>query len=139
MSTTHGSPPTRRTRVPEGLTMASRRATGAAVSAYSRTVPTITRKATGKIFSAPLSPRSTRLAENADAVAAATMPRGAVHPMKARSPWTRPECAVAAKETKGRTTRTRIAIRARAGRRTGTREDGVTVVEMETNSKPMIN
>jgi hypothetical protein len=43
----------------------------------------------GRIFCAPLMPLATRPAANVEAVAAATIPRGAIQPMNARSPFPR--------------------------------------------------
>ncbi len=64
-----------------GRVTPARRATGTAVRPYKATVATITRNVTGRIFDAPPMCRATSWAENVDAVAAATMPRGAIHPV----------------------------------------------------------
>ncbi|GAA3116646.1 hypothetical protein GCM10020254_74310 [Streptomyces goshikiensis] len=45
------------------------------------TVATITMKVAGRIFCAPATPAWTRETEKVEAVAAATMPRGAIQPM----------------------------------------------------------
>ena len=60
------------------------------------TVTTITRKVTGKILDAPPIPLATRPTPNVEAVAAATIPRGAIQPMNARSPFARSLLSVAA-------------------------------------------
>ena len=49
------------------------------------TVPTITRNVAGRSLSAPPRLSATSGAANVDAVDAATMPRGSIHPMKMRS------------------------------------------------------
>ena len=49
----------------------------------------MTRKVTGRILAAPPTWLATSVAANVEAVAAATMPRGAIQPMNARSPLVR--------------------------------------------------
>ncbi len=63
---------------------------------------TITRNVTGKIFDAPPTCCAASWAENVDAVAAATMPRGAIHPVNSRSPVVRSVRKVARNATSGR-------------------------------------
>jgi hypothetical protein len=46
---------------------------------------TVTTKVTGRILDAPPIPRLTSPAENVDALAAATILRGAIHPVNQRS------------------------------------------------------
>lgn len=90
-------------------------ATGTAVRLYSVTVSTITRNVTGRIFCAPPTCWADRAGANVDAVAAAMIPRGAIHPTKPRSPEFRSVRSVAAQATSGRATRTRTATRPTVG------------------------
>lgn len=62
---------------------------------------TITANVAGRIFGAPPMPLAARPAPNVEAVAAATMPRGAIHPMKARSFLARSVLSVDAKAVRG--------------------------------------
>ena len=82
-------PPTRSGRVRAGRPTRNSRAMGAAVRPYRVTVATITTKVAGRILDAPPIPLATRPAVNVEAVAAATIPRGAIQPMNARSPFLR--------------------------------------------------
>ncbi|MGO9502609.1 MAG: hypothetical protein ACLPUO_13775 [Streptosporangiaceae bacterium] len=54
----------------------------------------------GRISAAPPTPLATRPAENVVAVAAATIPRGAIQPTNARSPFCRSVLIVAANATR---------------------------------------
>src|SRR6266542_1225934 len=86
---------------------------------------------------APPIPRAIRVLENAEAVAAATMPRGAIHPMKARSPFDRLLRSVDTHATRGLVTSTSTATSPRVGSSTLLTELGVTLAEMEMKSTPM--
>ncbi len=82
---------------------------------------------------------ATSPAENVDAVAAATMPRGSIHPVNRRSPVVMSVRAVASQATSGRVTRIRTAASASVGRIRWRSDAGVTVAEIETKSTPMIS
>src|SRR5215831_5985197 len=99
----------------------------------------MTRNATGKILAAPPTWAATSLVPKVEAVAAATMPRGAIQPMNARSPRLSSVLMVATKATSGRVTTTSTATRARVGSTICFSDSGVTVAEMATNSTPMIS
>ena len=122
-----------------GRPTCSRRATGAAVRPYRVTVTTITRKVTGRILDAPPIPLATRPAPNVEAVAAATIPRGAIQPMNARSPFVRSLLSVAAKDATGRATMTRTATRTSVGSIRCRSDWGVTVAEIEMNNTPIMS
>src|SRR5690606_28696691 len=77
--------------------------------------------------------------EKVDAVAAATIPRGAIHPMNARSRPVRSLRAVDSQATAGRTASTSTATSPMAGRIRPRSDWGVTVAEIEMNSSPMIS
>ena len=94
---------------------------------------------TGRIFDAPPMCWATSVAEKVEAVAAATMPRGAIQPVNARSPAVMSVRSVARKATSGLVISTRIAISASVGRIRCRSEAGVTVAEMEMNSTPIIS
>ena len=76
---------------------------------------------------------------NVEAVAAATIPRGAIQPMNARSPFPRSVRSVDANAASGRATRTSTATRPSVGSSRCLSDCGVTVAEMETNKTPMIS
>ena len=122
-----------------GRVTRSRRAAGIAVRPYKVTVATITTNVTGRILAAPPMPLATRPAANVDAVAAATMPRGAIQPMNARSPFPRSVPIVAANAAIGLAARTRTATKASVGSSRCRSECGVTVAEMEMNRMPIIS
>ena len=124
---------------PVGPPTRNRRATGAAVRPYRVTVATITRKVAGRILDAPPIPLAARAVPNVEAVAAATIPRGAIQPMNARSPFGRSVFSVDAKAATGRATMTRAATRTSVGSIRCRSDCGVTVAEMEMNSTPMIS
>ena len=67
------------------------------------------------------------------------MPRGAIQPMKARSPFVRSVLSVDANAAMGLATRTRTATRASVGSSRCRSDCGVTVAEMEMNRTPMIS
>ena len=136
---THGSPPTSSGRVRAGRVTPRRWATGTAVRPYRATVATMTRKVTGRIFDAPPTWWAASVAAKVVAVAAATMPRGAIQPMNARSPLVSSVRMVAKKATSGRVTSTRTATRPRVGSTRPCSDSGVTVAEMATNRTPMIS
>lgn len=69
--------------MPAGRMTPRRLATGAAVTPYTVTVATITTNVAGRILEAPPMPWAARPAPNVEAVAAATMPRGAIQPTEA--------------------------------------------------------
>ena len=77
-STTQACPPTSSGRIRDGRATPTRRATGTAVRPDRATVATITRNVTGRIFEAPPTCLAASCAENVGAVAAATIPRGAI-------------------------------------------------------------
>src|SRR5262249_61840189 len=87
----------------------SARATGTAVSPYRTTVPTITRNVAGRSLSAPSTPDEASCGAKLAAVEAATIPRGSIHPTKARSFRGRSVRTVDTIATTGRTTSTRQA------------------------------
>ena len=64
------------------------------------------------------------------AVAAATMPLGAIHPVNQRSPFVMSVRAVASRATSGRMISTRTAISPGAGSTRWCSDAGVTVAEM---------
>ncbi len=72
-------------------------------------------------------------------MAAATMPRGAIHPMNHRSRYGTSVRAVESSATRGLTTRTSAPTRPRAGSTTWRSDCGVTVAEIEMNSSPMVS
>ena len=74
-----------------------------------------------------------------EAVAAATIPRGAIHLIKPRSPRVRSVRSVQSAATSGRAIRTKIATRAKVGSIRCRREAGVTVAEIEMNRRPRIS
>ena len=113
------------------------RATGTAVRPYRATVATMTRKVTGKILDAPPTWLAASVAPKVVAVAAATMPRGAIQPVNARSPLVSSVRMVARKATSGRVTTTRTATRAMVGSTRCRSDAGVTVAEMDTNRTPI--
>ena len=82
---------------------------------------------------------ATRAAENVEAVAAATMPRGAIQPTKARSPRFRSVRRGAEPRPAAWPRTTRTATRPSVGRTTCRSDCGVTVAEMEMNSRPMMS
>ena len=138
-SMTQRAPPTSSGRERAGRPTRNRRATGAAVNPYTVTVATITTNVTGRILAAPPMPLATRPAVNVDAVAAATIPRGAIQPTNARSPFPRSVLRVDANATRGRATRTSTAVRTSEGSSRWRSDCGVTVAEMEMNKTPIIN
>ena len=75
------------------------------------TVPKITTNEIGRILSAPLTPACVRSSPNAEAVAAATIPRGAIQAMKARSRRESFDLQAATATSRGRSTNTMTAIR----------------------------
>ena len=99
----------------------------------------MTRKVTGRILDAPPTWLAASVAPKVEAVAAATMPRGAIQPVNARSPLVSSVRMVARKATSGRVTSTRTATRARVGSTRCCSDAGVTVAEMDTNRTPMIS
>jgi hypothetical protein len=70
---------------------------------------------TGGIFCAPPTWAADRAGPNVDAVAAAMIPRGAIHPMKPRSPLVRSVRSGAAEATSGRATDQRLEERPAGG------------------------
>src|ERR1035438_2903352 len=116
-SITQAAPPTRSGRVRSGRLTPSRLAAGIAVRPYRVTVTTMTTNVTGRVLAAPPMPLAARPAANVDAVAAATMPRGAIQPMNARSPVVRSVLIVDANAAGGLATGARAAVRAGAGGR----------------------
>jgi hypothetical protein len=100
---------------------------------------TITSKVTGKILDAAATPLCGGVAEKVDAVAAATIPRGAIQPVKPRSPAGRPVPTVLTRATSGLATRINTAAKANTSSTRPRSEAGVTVAEMDTNSTPMIS
>ena len=138
-SMTQGSPPMRSGRVRAGRMTPRRCATGLAVRPYRATVATITRNATGRILDAPPTWLAASSAPKVDAVAAATIPRGAIQPMNARSPLVSSVRIVAMKATSGRVKNTRTATRPSTGSIRCRTDSGVTVAEMLTNRTPMIS
>jgi hypothetical protein len=72
-------------------------------------------------------------------VAAAAIPRGAIQPMNARSPFPRSVRSVDANAASGRATATSTATSPSVGSTRWRRDCGVTVAEMETNKTPMIS
>ena len=118
-------------------TTPSHLATGAAVRPYRVTVATMTRNVAGRIFSAPRTLSAIRPVANVVAVAAATMPRGAIQPTKSFSGRSRSPRSVPTHATSGRATITRTAATPSAGSSTSPTDSGVTVAEIETNSTPM--
>ena len=81
----------------------------------------------------------TSAAEKVDAVAAATMPRGAIHPVNRRSPFVMSVRTVASRATSGRVMSTRTAISPSVGSTRCCSDAGVTVAEIEMKSTPMIS
>src|SRR5881397_881077 len=98
------------------------------------TVSTITRNVAGRSLSAPTRPDAVSCGAKLAAVDAATMPRGSIQPTKVRSSVERSVRAVDTNATRGRTTSTRHATRARVGQSTSRSDAGVTVAEIETNN-----
>ena len=138
-SITQPSPPTRSGLARAGRLTPRRRATGMAVRPYKVTVATMTTNVTGRIFAAPPMPLATRPAAKVEAVAAATMPRGAIQPMKPRSPPLRSVRKVAANAASGLAARTSTATRASVGSSRWRNDCGVTVAEIEMNRMPIIS
>ena len=93
----------------------------------------------GRISDAPSIPSAIIVAENVDAVEAATIPRGAIQPTKPRSAPDRSVRSVDAHATSGRVTSTSTATRPTAGSGRPLSDSGVTVAEMEMNSTPMMS
>ena len=112
---TQGCPPTRRGLDRSCRRTPSRLATGFAVSPYTETVATITRNVTGRILAAPPTPLLTRPVVKVVAVAAATIPRGAIHPTNLRSPVSRSVCRVEKSAASGRAITISTATRPRVG------------------------
>jgi hypothetical protein len=136
-STTQSLPPTISGNDAAGRVTPSHLATGTAVRPYSITVPTMTRDVAGRMSAAPGTPSLTSDAENVEAVAAATMPRGSIHPMNARSPLDRSVRNVATRAASGRATSTSTATSPSVGSSTSPTDSGVTVDEIEMNKRPM--
>jgi len=120
-----------------GVEQSEPAATGPAVKPYTATVPKIAMNAIGRMSLAPLTPALASVGPNEDAVAAATIPRGSSQPMNARSRRFSVEPRVAQATTRGRTTRTMMAISASPSGSSEVTVDGVTEAEISTNRIPI--
>ena len=94
-------------------------------------------KVTGSRSAAPSTCVAMRVVDVLAAVAAATIPRGAIQPMKMRSCIENPLPMVMRNTMPGRTTRMSTAITSSVGRMRGFTDDGVTSVLSPTNNTPM--
>ena len=97
----------------------------------------MTKKVAGTSLSAPAIPAAANGAPNDAAVEAATIPRGSIQPMNARSRTDSGVRSVETAATSGRTITTSPRRSSNVGPSTARTEDGVTVAEMEMNSTPM--
>jgi hypothetical protein len=101
------------------------------------TVPKIAMKATGRILFAPLTPALAGAGPNAEAVAAATIPRGASQAMNIRSRRSSSDPHVPRAITSGRMINIITAIRPSPAGSSGPTDDGVTEAEINTNRIPI--
>jgi hypothetical protein len=100
-------------------------------------VPKIATNTIGRIFSAPATPFCASSGPNADAVAPATMPRGAIHATNARSCLVKDERNVASATAPGRMIRIMTATSTIACGNTDLTSSGETDAATSTNSTPM--